>query len=148
LEEDLDEEGQEDYGGDSDKEGDGADLHNITLARRLTSDDDIDKSFTKLATEKIVMAHSLGMGGFCGANSEINNEIGESTSGTVKLINFDLINLIGASDGWMPPSAPLNFQFPQLQAQARRPARGQDQQSCWVEYVYLHPILSPKDQEV
>ena len=44
---DLDEEGEEEQGGDSDGEGDEADLHNIALARRLINDDLGEQCYSK-----------------------------------------------------------------------------------------------------
>ncbi len=108
--EELDEDGREGYGGESNKEGDEADLHNIAVVRRLISDDECEAGFTKLDAKRIVLAHGMGTGALCFADSEIDNEIGEPTSGTDEHINFASTNLIGAPEGWIPPSAPINFQ--------------------------------------
>jgi hypothetical protein len=105
--EDLNEDGRgEDNGGDSDEEGDEADVHNIALARRLISDDECEEIFTKSDAERIVL--SRGSTGFClGDDPEIDDDIGEPTSradGELKLTTF-----IGAPLGWLPPSAPITF---------------------------------------
>jgi hypothetical protein len=105
--EDLDEDGQgEDNGGDSDEEGDEADVHNIALARRLISDDECEEIFTKSDAERIVL--SRGSTGFClGDNPEIDDDIGKPTSRADEELN--LTTLIGAPLGWLPPSAPITF---------------------------------------
>ena len=56
--EDLDEDGREDHGGESDEEGDEADVHNIALARRLISDDECEEIVTKSDAERIVLSSS------------------------------------------------------------------------------------------
>jgi hypothetical protein len=104
--EDLDEDRREDHGGKSGEEGDEADVHNIALARRLISDDECEECFTKSDAERIVL--SCGSTGFVlGADPEIDDDIGEPTSGADEDLN--LTNLIGAPDGWLPPSAPISF---------------------------------------
>lgn len=105
--EDLDEDGQgEDNGGDSDEEGDEADVHNIALARRLISGDECEEIFTKSDAERIVL--SSGSTGFClGDDPEIDDDIGEPTSRADEELN--LTTLIGAPLGWLPPSAPITF---------------------------------------
>ena len=104
--EDLYEDGQgEDHGGESDEEGDEADVHNIALARRLISDDECEECFTKSDAERIVL--SRGTGFLLGADPEIEDDIGEPTSGTDEELN--LTDLIGAPDRWLPPSAPISF---------------------------------------
>lgn len=105
--EDLDEDGRgEDNGGDSDEEGEEADVHNIALARRLISDDECEEIFTKSDAERIAL--SRGMTGIClGDDPEIDDDIGEPTSRADEELN--LTSLIGAPLGWLPPSAPLSF---------------------------------------
>jgi hypothetical protein len=95
--EDLDEDGQgEDNGGESDEEGDEADMHNIALARRLISDDECEEIFTKSDAERIVL--SRGSTGFClGDDPEIDDDIGEPTSHADEELN--LTTLVGAPLG-------------------------------------------------
>ena len=47
----LDEDRREDHGGESDEEGNEADVHNIALVRRLISDDECEECFTKSDAE-------------------------------------------------------------------------------------------------
>ena len=104
--EDLDEDGRgEDQGGESDEEGDEADVHNIALARCLIGDDESEECFTKSDAKRIVLSHGTGF--LLGADPEIDDDIGEPTSGTDEVLN--LTDLIGAPDGWLPPSAPISF---------------------------------------
>ncbi len=107
LEQDLDEDGRgEDHGGESDEEGDKkADVHNIALARHLIGDNESEECFTKSDAERIVL--SRGTGFLLGADPEIDDYIGKPTSGTDEVLN--LTDLIGAPDGWLPPSAPISF---------------------------------------
>jgi hypothetical protein len=78
--EELDEDGRgEDNGGDSDEEGDEADVHNIALARHLISDNECEEILTKSDAERIAL--SRGSTGFClGDDPEIDDDIGEPTS--------------------------------------------------------------------
>jgi hypothetical protein len=91
--EDLNEDGRgEDHGGESNEEGDEADVHNIALACCLISDDDdeCEECFTKSDAERIVL--SRGTGFLLGADPEIDDDIGEPTSGTYEELNLtDLI---------------------------------------------------------
>ena len=59
--EDLDEDGQEDHGGESNEEGDEADVHNIAIVRRLISDDECEECFTKSDAERIVLSCGTGL---------------------------------------------------------------------------------------
>lgn len=99
-------------GGDSDDEGDEADIHNIALARRIIDDDDCEECFTKSAAERIVLSAST-MGTVFGLvdeeDAEIDDEIGEPSSGIDKEINLGACGLIGAPEGWLPPSVPITF---------------------------------------
>jgi hypothetical protein len=78
--ENLDEDGRgEDNGGESDEEGDKADVHNIALACRLISDDKCEEIFTKSDAERIVLSRSST--GFCLEDDpEIDDDIGKPTS--------------------------------------------------------------------
>ena len=78
---------------------------NIALEHRVISDDKCEECFTKSDAERIVL--SRGTGALGGAKPDIGDDIGEPTSGADEGSN--LTNLIGAPDGWMPPSAPLSF---------------------------------------
>jgi len=82
-------------------------VQNIALGRRLISDDECEECFNKSAAERIVL--SCGTGVLGGANPEIDEDIGEPTSGTAEELNLGVTNLIGAPNGWMPPSALINF---------------------------------------
>ena len=84
--EDLDEDGRgEDHGGESNEEGDEADVHNIALAHRLIDDDECDECFTKSDAKRIAL--SRGTGFLLGANPEIDDDFGEPTSGTDEVLN-------------------------------------------------------------
>jgi hypothetical protein len=117
--EDLDEDGRKDHGGESDEEGDEADVHNIALARRLISDDECEEIVTKSDAERIVLSSS-STGIVLGDDPEIDDDIGKPTSRADEELN--LTNLIGVPDGWLPPSAPISF----LGYRPRRPARERD----------------------
>ena len=113
--ENLDEDGRgEDNGGESDEEGDKADVHNIALARHLISDDECEEIFTKSDAERIVL--SCGSTGFCsGDNPEIDDDIGEPTSRADEELN--LTTLIGAPLGWLPNKC--SHKFSRLQAEVK-----------------------------
>ena len=86
--ENLDEDdGREENGGESDEEGDETDVHNIALARRLINDDECEECFTKSDAERIVL-WSHGTGLVLGADPEIDDDIGEPTSGTDEELNM------------------------------------------------------------
>ena len=72
--EDLDEDGREDHGGESNEEGDEADVHNIALARRLISDDECEVCLTKSVVKRIVL--SRGTGALMEDDPEIYDDIG------------------------------------------------------------------------
>ena len=69
-------------------------MHNISLARHLVSDDECEECFTKSDAKRIVL--SCGIEALGRANPDIDDDIGEPTSGTDEGLN--LANLIGAPD--------------------------------------------------
>jgi len=107
---DLDEEGEEEQGGDSDGEGDEADLHNIALARRHINDDLREQCYSKSTAEQIVTKHFGRLVETDATNNVIDDEVGEPTSGADEILVLNGQNsLPGAPEGWLPPSAPLTF---------------------------------------
>jgi hypothetical protein len=106
---DLDEDGEEEQGGDSDEEGEEADLHNIALARRLINDDLGTECLTKSTAEQIVMKHFGTVLGDTDDNL-IDDDVGEPSGGVDETLVVEAFKtLTGAPEGWLPPSCPVNF---------------------------------------
>ncbi len=107
-------------GGDSDKEGEEANLHNIALARRIIHDNLCTEVFTSADAERIVL-------GCCDEDDadQIDNDIGVCSG------------LIGAPEGWLAPTPPPTFSgyvYPSTMHWRRR--------LCGrLEYVYFHPSV-------
>jgi hypothetical protein len=116
-EQDLEELEHEKYGGgDSDEDGEEANIHNIALARRLIEDINEDKVdggddderedlLTNSTSERIVLLHGHRVLG----GVDIDDDVGEPPSASDEVLDFSRAGLIGAPEGWMPPSCPASF---------------------------------------
>jgi hypothetical protein len=106
---DLDKDGEEEQGGDSDDEGEEADLHNIALAPWLINYDLGTECLTKSTAEQIVMKH-FGMVLGDTDDNLINDDVSELLSGIDETLVVEAFKtLTGAPEGWLPPSCPVNF---------------------------------------
>ena len=79
-----------------------------------------------------------------GADSDIDDDIGEPTSGTDEELN--MTNLIGAPDRWLPPSAPISFLGYRPRKSGDPPEEEIDNPAGWSMFTFT-PSYHPKTKK-